>query len=422
MKNKKLVFLILLILFAFLPIAILSPISYLKTNIKEKEDATQQNNITLNESELSVEDSEDLKEGDKFLDENQADLIEKSSKTTSDKLPGQITECLYSVKNIPSPKGLAFSPSSDEIWVTSLMNRNKGVVVFDIKDGSHIKDIVLPGGGGVEIIFNKSGSFAYISQMETGRIFEVNASTKEISRIFNTSSFWTKVLFISPDESKLFASNWSGNDISVIDLYTGNLIEKISTVETPRGIYVTKNNILLVAGFKNGEIEKINLENKTKSKLARTNGAMRHIVADEEKEIFYFSDMGVNAIYKLNAKNNEVEKFADTEINPNTIALTPDKRTLIVSNRGTNYSKTQYNIPGKEWGTIIIFDAKNGKMLDVILGGNQPTALSVNKDGSLFAYSNFLDGEVVVCKMPDYDTLAKGDGGSSISYREYIRK
>lgn len=338
-------------------------------------------------------------------------------------LPGQIVKCVYRISGIPSPKGAAFSPDGKEIWITSLMNKNRGIVVFDAKTGAHIKDIVLPDGGGVEIIFNLSGNKAYVSQMETARVFEIDAKTKEILRIFDTKSSWTKVLAISPKEDFLFASNWSGNNVSIIDLKTGKLIENIPTVKTPRGIYILKDGkTLYVAGFENGEIEKINLETKERKIILKTEGAMRHIVGDEEKGVLYFSDMGKNKIFKVNLQNDKVEEFAKTDNNPNTIALTPDKKVLIVSNRGKNHPSGNYNIPGPEWGSILFFDTSTGKMLDASVAGNQPTALAVSPDGKYFVYSDFLDGNLTLCQLPSYEEFVAGGGGRSSIYRKELQK
>jgi poly-gamma-glutamate synthesis protein (capsule biosynthesis protein) len=338
-------------------------------------------------------------------------------------LPGQIVKCTYKISGIPSPKSAAFSPDGKEIWVTSLMNKKRGVVVFDAKTGTHIKDIVLPDGGGVEIIFNKDGSRAYVSQMETARVFEIDTKTKEISRIFETKSSWTKVLALSPNEDFLLASNWSGNNVSIIDLKTGKLIENLPTVATPRGIYILKDGkIFYAAGFKNGEIEKIDLENKEGKVIFKSGGAMRHIVGDEEKGILYFSDMGKNKIFRVNLKNDKVEEFVKTDNNPNTIVLTPDKKVLIVSNRGKNHPSGNYNIPGPEWGSILFFDTSTGKMLDALVAGNQPTALAVSPDGKYFVYSDFLDGNLTICQLPSYEEFLAGGGGRSAIYHQEIKK
>jgi poly-gamma-glutamate synthesis protein (capsule biosynthesis protein) len=356
-------------------------------------------------------------------EKNNQRISSPSVKPISENPPGQLVNCIYSVSGIPSPKGIAFTPDGKEFWVTSLMNKVRGVVVFDSKTGRHKKDIVLPDGGGVEIIFNASGSRAFVSQMETGRVFEIDTKTKEILRIFETKSSWTKVLALSQNEDFLLASNWSGNNVSIIDLKSGKLIENLPTVATPRGIYILKDGkTLYVAGFENGEIEKIDLESKEGKVIFKSEGAMRHIVGDEEKGVLYFSDMGKNKIFRVNLQDDKVEEFVKTDNNPNTIALTPDKKVLIVSNRGKNHPSGNYNIPGPEWGSILFFDISTGKMLDALVAGNQPTALAVSPDGKYFVYSDFLDGNLTICQLPSYEEFLAGDGGRSVIYHQEIKK
>ena len=308
-------------------------------------------------------------------------------------------DCLYRISGVPSPKGVAFTPDGQEFWVTSLMNKFRGVVVFDSETGDHKKNIILPDGGGVEIIFNKEGSLAFVSQMETGRVFEIDAKTKEILRTFDTNSSWTKVLALSPKEDFLYASNWSGNDVSVIDLKEGQSVRRIPTVTTPRGIYATEDgSFLYVAGFANGQIQKINLQTGQSSILYESRGAMRHIAADQK--FLYFSDMAKGVILKADKETDYVTEFAKTDKNPNTIVLTPDKTILLVSNRGANHPSGRYDIPGLEFGSILFFDTSNGQRIASLTGGNQPTALDVSADGKYFIYSNFLDGSLAMCLVP----------------------
>lgn len=353
---------------------------------------------------------------------NQTNLSKPSVIFSFEDQDGQLIEHVFSVEGIPSPKSIVFRPDGSEIWVASLMNKSRGIFVLDASDGSHKNDVVLPGGGAVELIFNNDGSRLYASQMETARIFEVDADTKEILRIFPTGSSWTKVLALSFNEDRIYASNWIGNSVSVIDLKTGNLLSVIPTIKTPRGIYVTNSNDLYVAGFDNGEIQKINLETGESRVLFKTGGAMRHVTGDEERGILFFSDMALGKIYTLDLLSDEVKEFVETDINPNTIALSPDKNMLIVSNRGRNHPSGNYYIPGPEWGSVLIFDSRNGKMLDALIGGNQPTGLHISPDGKLFAYSNFLDGNIKVYEIPSYEFLKTGGGGRSSFYKSELRK
>ncbi len=376
--------------------------------------------IEDNEKSAVDSDKEEEVEMEEGKDKEELNGERERISVYSDKIPEQIVRCNYKLEGIPSPKAVSFNADGSEIWTTSLMNKRRGVAIFDTETGGHKKDIFLNGGGGVEIVFNKDGSRAYVSQMETGKIFEIDTKLKEVLRELRTESAWTKVVTLSGDENLLFASNWSGNNVSVIDLDNGLLLYNIPVVETPRGIYATNDGEnLYVAGFKNGEIEVINLETRESRVIYRNGGAMRDIIGDEENGFLYVSDMANASIYRVNIETDSVEKFVDTEQNPNTIEFAEDKEVLVVSNRGIN-NKESYHLPGPEWGVLQFFNTEDGVMLDAVIGGNQPTGLSVYQDK--LGYSNFLDGNIIICNMPTYQDFLRGNGGASRLYKDFIKK
>jgi DNA-binding beta-propeller fold protein YncE len=336
---------------------------------------------------------------------------------------GQLVHHLFNIVSVPSPKAVTFTADGEEIWTTLLLNKKRGVSVFNSSTGDKVADINLADGGGVEVIFSLDGSKAYISQMETAKVFEVDRNSKKVLRVFDTKSAWTKILELSADGKTLFASNWSGNDVSEIDLEEGKLIRRIPAVKTPRGLYATKDgNYLYVAGFDKGEIEKIDLKTGKGKIIYKSGGAMRGIAADEEKGVLYISDMGKSAIFQVFLENDEVKKFVDTDHNPNTIVLSPDKKILFVSCRGINNSSGNYYIPGPEWGSVLLFDTESGTMLDAIVGGNQPTALDISPDGKLLVFSDFLDSRLEVFEIPSYSVLKDGNGGRSEIYKSELKK
>ena len=338
-------------------------------------------------------------------------------------LVGQLVKHLYDIKGVPNVKSLIFSPDGQKIWGALLLNKKRGLAVFDPKSGKNLANINLQNGGGVEMAFSPDEKKLYVSQMETGKVFEIDPNIYKILRVFDSGSTWTKVLAISSGGKTLFASNWVGNNVSEIDLRTGKLIKLIPTVKTPRGIYLTKDqHYLYVAGFAHGEIQKIDLETGSSKVLFRSGGAMRHIAADEKRHILFFSDMGKDVIWKLNLLNDQVKEFAKTDHNPNTIVLSPDKKILFVSCRGLNHSATNYYVPGPEWGSVLLFDAQTGRLLDAIVGGNQPTALAISPDGKTLAFSDFLDQKIEFYVIPPYKVLQEGKGGCLNIYKNYLRK
>lgn len=349
--------------------------------------------------------------------------ITTSSPETSKKPSDQLVEHLYNIQGIPSAKAVAFTPDGKELWAVSLLNKQSGLSVFAVDSGKKIQDIPLGEGGGVELVFSSDGSKVYVSQMETASVFEIDAHTKKILRTFKTKGNWTKVLALSHDGKTLFASNWVSNNISEIDIETGKTLRLIPTVKTPRGLYPTQDGMYLyVTGFDGGEIQKINLKTLEKKIIFQTGGAMRHLVADEQKGVLYASDMAKNTIYAVNLRDDSVGVFTTTDNNPNTIALSSDKKILIVSCRGKNATADNYYIPGPEWGSVLIFNTNSGKLLDALVGGNQPTALDISKDMTHFAFSDFLDARIQMFELPSYASLLEGNGGKSSTYKSQLKK
>ena len=322
---------------------------------------------------------------------------------------GQVLDKLIEFDSGPAPKQVSFRPGHDELWVTLLAGR--GFEVYDPASGGLLAAVDLPEAGSVEVIFNRDGSLAYISQMETASVYEVDADTKEVLRRMSTTGVWTKVMVLSPDEQTLWASNWVSNDVSEIDLTTGEVRRKLSTVRTPRGLYVTPDGAkLYVAGFASGELQVFDLATGEGTVLLRTGGAMRHLVGSPDGSFVYASEMAQDTIYVIDTVADTIADVATVDRLPNTIDLSPDGRVLFVSNRGRNNPETYYR-PGPEWGTVVALDTTTGAYLDAIVGGNQTTALDVSPDGTLLAYSDFLDDRIVIYRIPSYEELLDGGGG-----------
>jgi len=333
---------------------------------------------------------------------------------------GQLVKRVKLFKSVPAPKGLAISPDNREVWVTALVTK-PSIGIYNPRTGKKRGEVNLGSAGAVEIIFNRAGTRAYASQMQTHRVYEIDVKKRAVRRTFNTGSPWTKVILLSPDEKRLYAANWSGDDVSVISMKSGKLIRRIKTADTPRGLYVTPNGKkLYVACFGEqtlkGTIQVFNLRTGKGRTIGRGR-AMRHMVADEQRHKLFTSDLGANCIWVTDLETDKTKLFAKTDHDPNTIDISPDGRVLFVSNRGKN-NPVSYNLRGPEWGSVLLLDTVTGKPLDAIVGGNQCTALDVSSDGKLLAFSDFLDGKLRVYKVPPTDVLLAGKGGA---YKWHLR-
>jgi len=339
---------------------------------------------------------------------------------------GQIVHAVGSITTKGAPKGVALTPDGREAW-SAILNGPPSIQIFDPVTAKITGSIDLGKAGAVEVIFNKAGTRAYASQMETklhetSKVFELDVKTRAVLRTLDTKSTMTKVIALSPDEKTLYSANWAGNDVSVIDLATGTVKERIAVAKTPRGLWPTADGkSLYVAGFGDGDLERIDLGTGRVTRLFKSGGAMRHLVANEKAGKLYASDMGKDAIWVLDMKTDKVTKFATTDHKPNTIDLSPDGKVLFVSNRGANNPKSYY-LPGYEWGSILLFDTATGKPLDAVVGGNQCTALDVSEDGRTLVFSDFLDNRLRVYGVPGFDVLAAGGGGRYKAHYADIKK
>jgi YVTN family beta-propeller protein len=332
---------------------------------------------------------------------------------------GQLLTSLVRWDTGANPKQVAFTPDGREVW-TSLLGGH-GVQVYDAATGRQLHEVQLGEHGAVEVIFTRDGRTAYASQMETGSVYEIDTATRTVRRQIDGKGAWSKVMALSPDERTLYLANWSSDNVSEIDLVTGQVRRLIDTVRTPRGLFVTPDGgKLYVAGYENGEIQVIDLHSGQDRVLIRTNGAMRHLVGDAAAMRLYASDMGTAQVYVVDLRTDTVQKLATVDSNPNTIDLSPDGRVLYVSCRGRNGQN--YYLPGPEWGSVVLVDTATGRLLDAIVGGNQPTGLDVSNDGAQLAFSDFLDNRISVYVIPSYQTLTNGGGGRAAIYKTELAK
>lgn len=321
----------------------------------------------------------------------------------------------------PAPKQVLYTPDGTQMWATLL--GGEGVQIFDAATGEELAQVQLGDeGGAVEVIFTADGQTAYVSQMETATVWEVDVESRDVRRSLDTEGTWTKVLALSPDEGTLYAANWSSNDVSVIDVAEWEVLRTLPTVSTPRGLYPTSDGeSLYVAGFDEGDIAKIDLDSGDQEILLRTGGAMRHMVGNDETGRLYVDDMATFKVHVVDLETDEVSTLGKVDEYPNTMDLSADGRLLFVSCRGRNNSETFY-IPGPEWGSVVVLDAATGRPLDAVVAGNQTTGLDLSPDGQFLAASDFLDDRMRVFSVPPVQTLLVSDGGYWGDHKKALKK
>lgn len=295
------------------------------------------------------------------------------------------------------PKQVIFSPDSKYIYL--LILDGYGFEVFDMDTLRIINKIDIPMDkelkGFAEGLFIKEKNTFLISQMTTGRIYEYSYPENKFLRAIETKGLWSKFIAWSQALQVIAISNWSSNDVSIIDYTSGKVIKKIQTARAPRGLaFSSDGNFLYVSSYEGGMIHKFNTSNwREENHIFKNNGAMRHIVITKDNSKIYVSNMYHNEIYEITTEDFQIINTFKVHENPNTISLAPDDKYLYVSCRGPNDPET-YLTRSPENGRIEVINLIDKKTEYSFEGGNQPTGLDISIDGNYLCFSNFRDNNL----------------------------
>ena len=350
-------------------------------------------------------------EPDYFISDGSAIAVESSSRdgdiTIETKLEPFGTAMRYagssptgeqpkSVEFIPDVRIVKENGSSGELAVVALL-RGRGIEVFNGRTGELVKKINIPEPYGsklgfVETAYLEGRKEIWVSQMDTKMVHIIDAETLSYSGSVPTGGMWTKVLTASPDETRIYASNWLDENLGVINTSQRKLEKVIPLSGIPRGAaFGRDDDLLFVCIYETGNIEKIRVSEGTSEGIIRTGpGAARHIVYDGTRNLFYVSDMWHGTVYSLDPDSGRVGARLRVGPNLNTIKLSADGKYLFVSSRGRNNPAT-YLVKGRDFGTVSVVDTGSFRIVDRIYGGNQPTGLGLSADGRTLVFSDFLD-------------------------------
>ena len=301
------------------------------------------------------------------------------------------------------PKQVIFSPDDKFIYIPLL--DDTGFQVFSMED-MKIVDFVNPPDpkhrkGYPEGLFVKNTGSFYISQM-SGNVYEYGYPELVYRRTVPTGGLWSKFITYSSAMNCLAVSNWSSNNVSIIDSVTGKLLRLIKTPASPRGLaFSSDDRYFYITSFDGGKIMKVDTGKWAVSgTIYVANAAMRHIViAGGDREAFV-SDMYHAKIYDVNLEKFNIVKSYSVDYNPNTIDLTPDGKYLFVSSRGPNNAESYLKRSPRN-GMISVIDVVNSKKLSAFEGGRQPTGLDVSNNGKYLCFSNFQDNNIEIYWIGD---------------------
>lgn len=302
------------------------------------------------------------------------------------------------------PKSAYFSPDGRRVFVPLLDEH--GVDVFRMSGHFLRREtrLTVPGStavGFVEVMFDTSRRELWVSNMVENKVHIFDLDTLAHKTSASTEGIFPKVITQSPDGSITVTSNWVTRDISVFDSDTKKVQRRIPVGGTPRGMAFSPDGSLLYAAiFDEPVIAVVDMnENRVVNRFRFREGvgAARHIIYREGK--LYVSDMYWGTLNILDAATGALLRSRRLGPNINTIVLSPDGRYIFASSRGWN-NPISYYLPGPDFGAIFMLNAKDLTLIERVWGRNQPTGLDISPNGRFLVFTDFLDANLQLYRLP----------------------
>ena len=321
--------------------------------------------------------------------------------------PRRSSEKIGELPTARQPKSVRFSPDGRCIFTAHLAD-STALTQYSVQPFRKIRDWQVPPqyreeSGFVETLILPERRELWLSQMNGSRIHVFNLESGAHLAAVPLSGLWPKVLIAAADESRVYVSCWKSGTIVEIDTALRTEIRSIPTGPAPRGMaFGADETELLVSRFGDSSVERIDLRSGRTAAVynaaANRIAAMRHIVHDPLRARYYITAMGANRVYRLSEDGRWLGHW-DVGANPNTAALTPDGRRLIVACRGPNNPDKGYLFRGYEYGKVFFIDLESSIVDEWIWGRDQPTGLAVDPSGRYLAFTDMLSNNLELYRL-----------------------
>lgn len=215
-----------------------------------------------------------------------------------------------------APVEAAFTPDGTEVYVSNYSMYGTGF--------SEGKDTCSPGDG-------TTSSFLY----------RINTKSWKIDQVIPAGAV-PKYVAVTPDGSKVLATNWCTWDLTIADTATGKVLNTIKIGgRYPRGIAVTKDSsTAYIAVMGGSDVAKVDLATGGITWIRNVGAGPRHIVIAPDDSALYVTLNKAGQVAKIDTATGQVVKRVPTGTQPRSAAISGDGTAIYVVNyEDSNISK-----------------------------------------------------------------------------------
>lgn len=180
-------------------------------------------------------------------------LVANKHSNTLSFIDPESLEVLETIPTGPNPHEIVVTPDQRYAYLSNYAAPGNTISVIDLQARKHVKQIMT--GEYTRIhgcAVSRDGRHAYFTAGQTGYVVEVDTRTHEVTRQIPTHGKISHMVYVSPDDRRLYTANIASEDVSVIDRSTGALITLIPCGKGVEGMAFTPDGKYLWAANQTG--------------------------------------------------------------------------------------------------------------------------------------------------------------------------
>lgn len=215
-----------------------------------------------------------------------------------------------------APVEAAFTPDGNEVYVSNYSMYGPG-----FKEG---KDTCSPGDG-----------------TTTSYLYRISTKTWKVDQVIPAGAV-PKYVAVTPDGSKVLATNWCSWDLTIADTSTGQVRQTVKlNGRYPRGIAVTKDSSTAYVAIMGGtDLAKVDLATGAVSDIRDVGLGPRHVVIGPDDSAVYVTLNKGGQVAKVDLGTGRVVARVPTGTQPRSAVISTDGTAIYVVNyEDSNISK-----------------------------------------------------------------------------------
>ncbi|MFV0317586.1 MAG: beta-propeller fold lactonase family protein, partial [Microthrixaceae bacterium] len=167
-------------------------------------------------------------------------------------------------------------------------------------------------------------------------LYRISTETWQVDQVIPTGAV-PKYVAVTPDGSKVLATNWCTYDMTIADTGTGAVLNTVPIGRYPRGIAISPDGATAYVGIMGGtEVLAVDIATGAVNRTYSVGAGPRHLVLSPDGQFLYVTLNKEGKVAKVDTNTGEVVAKVATGTQPRSMDISDDGTSLYVVNYQSN--------------------------------------------------------------------------------------